>query len=317
MSKNVKNSRVIRVGVLGALSMAVLSGCQSTGNQVVSEPEPYQGGTTQTEETSLLRYSNTVNIEVAYDKDKFPNGDLWYQMSNEFNLSDPVSFEFPLVQMLDCGEDDNALNTQKGTLTITKAESPDKKWATTVHGYVSSNEFDVSKCTATVEFLVKDTSRKKGLIRLIAEGPYQKPAYSIEFTDIVYPKLKAMKTDVFVDRYAAMVEQKKNEQLADWHEQELGEIAVAIAGIEVCMEKGTYFLPPNRQAKKVINDWQSYAQNDIYSKVDGKHYWDKSVYQKRRQSAMNMLRYSWEHDYMNFANTCASLRNVVDSQANK
>ncbi|HFQ5204664.1 TPA: hypothetical protein ACGWRI_003221, partial [Vibrio vulnificus] len=59
------------------------------------------------------------------------------------------------------------------------------------------------------------------------------------------------------------------------------------------------------------------AQNDIYSKVDGKHYWDKSVYQKRRQSAMNMLRYSWEHDYMNFANTCASLRNVVDSQANK
>ncbi|HBN6176820.1 TPA: hypothetical protein L3V69_001429 [Vibrio parahaemolyticus] len=317
MSKVVNKSQFKRASVLSALSMVMLAGCQSTGNQVVSEPEPYRGGMTQTEETNLLRYRNTVNIEVAYDKDKFPNGDLWYQMSKEFKLSEPVSFEYPLTQMLDCGDDDNALNNQKGTLTITKAESTEKNWATTVHGYVSSDEFDVSKCTATVEFLVKDTSRKKGLIQLIAEGPHQKPAYGTGFATIAFPKLQAMKTEAFVKRYADTVQQKKQAQLADWHEKELADTAFAIAGVEVCMEKGTYFFPPNRQAKKVINDWQSYAKNDIRSKVDGKHYYDKSVYQQRRQAALKLLRYSWENDYLSFSNMCASLRNAVDSHTNK
>lgn len=120
MSKNVK------LGVVSALSMAVLVGCQSTGSQSTAQPESYSGEMTRTEETNLLRYRDTVDIEVNWGISKFPDGNKWSQMSKGFKLSEPLSFEFPLTQILDCGERNNGLNTQKGTLTLTKVESPEK-----------------------------------------------------------------------------------------------------------------------------------------------------------------------------------------------
>ncbi len=288
MSKNVKNSRVIRVGVLGALSMAVLTGCQSTGNQAET-----LGIATKTETADLLPESRNKGwLEVA--------------------ISEPIQFEVPLEDTVSCGIFDTSTKGKKGTLYITKVESFIEYGVqkSKILGYVSSNELDISKCSPYFE-----TYPIVGSVKVKTTDTY---------SNNVLPKLveltkeqRELKKSAKEAADKAAIEQSKQEQLANWHKQELGEIAVAIAGIEVCMEKGTYFLPPNRQAKKVINDWLSYAQNDIYSKVDGKHYWDKSVYQKRRQSAMNMLRYSWEHDYVNFMDACASLRNVVDSQANK
>ncbi|ELN6869668.1 hypothetical protein RZY50_003133 [Vibrio parahaemolyticus] len=316
MSKNVKNSRVIRVSVLGALSMAVLTGCQSTGNQSTSQAEPYSGEMTRTEETNLLRYRDTIDIRINWDINKFPDGSKWGEMSKEFNLSEPLSFEFPLTQMLDCGERNNSLNTQKGTLTITKAASVEESSATTVHGYVTSDEFDVSKCIATVEFMVKDTSRKKGLIRLIAEGPYQKAAYGTGFARTAYPKLEKMKEEVLVERYNAIIEEQKQEKLANWHVQELTDTAQAIGMIEVCMEKGIYLFPNDRRAKRLINESESYAKNDIHSKVTGKHYWDSSVYKKQRRVGLIAARGMWEHSFLEFSNICAAFRNAADSVAN-
>ncbi|EGQ7682490.1 hypothetical protein ABVY47_003097 [Vibrio parahaemolyticus] len=309
-------SKKVKLGVVSALSVAVLTGCQSTGSQSTAQPEPYSGEMTRTEETNLLRYRDTVDIKINWDINKFPDGNKWSQMSKGFKLSEPLSFEFPLTQILDCGERNNGLNTQKGTLTITKAESVEKSSATRVHGYVTSDEFDVSECSATVEFMVKDTSRKKGLISLIAEGPDQKPAYGTGFARIVYPKLKEMKEEVLAERYNAVIQGQKQEKLASWHVQELTDTAQAIGMIEVCMEKGTYFLPNDRRAKRLINESESYAKNDIHSKVTGKHYWDSSVYKKQRRVGLIAARDMWEHSYLEFSNMCAAFRNAADSVAN-
>ncbi|EHH2551020.1 hypothetical protein J7077_002140 [Vibrio parahaemolyticus] len=309
-------SKKVKLGVVSALSVAVLAGCQSTGNQSTPQPEPYSGEMTRTEETNLLRYRDTVNIRVKNDTNKFPDGRIWTEMSKEINLTESLSFEFPLTQMLDCGERNNALNTQKGTLTLTKVESPEKNWTTTVHGYVSSNEFDVSGCTATVEFMVKDTSRKKGLIRLIAEGPYQKPAYGTGFAQTVYPKLKEIKEEVLVERYNAILQEQEQEKLVNWHIRELTDISQVIGMVEVCAEKGTYFSSYDRRTKKYLKKLNSYAKNDIHSKVTGKHYWDSSVYKQQRRVGLIAARGMWEHSYLEFSNLCATYRNLADSSVN-
>ncbi|EIZ1338117.1 hypothetical protein MOS06_002177 [Vibrio parahaemolyticus] len=52
MSKNVK------LGVVSALSVAVLAGCQSTGQ--------HNGEMTQTPETNLMYYSKQINLPIGY-----------------------------------------------------------------------------------------------------------------------------------------------------------------------------------------------------------------------------------------------------------
>ncbi|TOI29412.1 hypothetical protein CGI63_22355, partial [Vibrio parahaemolyticus] len=60
-------SKKVKLGVVSALSVAVLTGCQSTGSQSTAQPEPYSGEMTRTEETNLLRYRDTVDIKINWD----------------------------------------------------------------------------------------------------------------------------------------------------------------------------------------------------------------------------------------------------------
>ncbi|MGR1189289.1 hypothetical protein ACUVHH_16735 [Vibrio parahaemolyticus] len=291
MSKVVNKSQFKRASVLSALSIVMLSGCQSTGIQ--SQQADSLGIVTKTEMANLLPESRNKE---------------WLQVA----ISEPIQFEVPLEDTVSCGIFDTSTKGKKGTLHITKVESFIEHGVekSKILGFVSSDELDISKCYPYFE-----TYPIVGSVKVKRTATY---------SNTVLPELvKLTKEQRELKKKAkeaadkAAVEKQKQAQLANWHEKELADTAFAIAGVEVCMEKGTYFFPPNRQAKKVLNDWQSYAKNDIHSKVDGKHYYDKSVYQQRRQAALKLLRYSWENDYLSFSNMCASLRNAVDSQTNK
>ncbi|EGQ8261786.1 TPA: hypothetical protein ACMDXH_003367 [Vibrio parahaemolyticus] len=283
-------SKKVKLGVVSALSVAVLAGCQSTGNQ-----------TQQVEKLKVATKTEAVELFKA---------DTYEYLSVE--IDEPIQFEVPLDDTVDCGLFDSKTKGKKGTFNITKVESIAKnhgRYGNEIVGYVSSDELDVTEC------------RPYGVTYHLTTP---KVRVTKTFSDTVLPKLVELTREQIELKHKAeeaakkaAVEKEKQDQLANWHKKELSDTAFAIGGIEVCMEKGTYFLPTDRRAKKVIDDWKSYARNDIYSKVDGKHYWDKSVYQQRRQAALALLRNSWENDYLSFSNMCASLRNVVDSETNK
>lgn len=290
MSKNINKS----VSVLGVLSVAVLAGCQTTSEQ--NQAVEKLNVVTKTEVTELLPESNSSE---------------WGRRWISVEIDDPILFEVSLDDTLRCGLFDSKTKGKTGTLHVAKAESFVQygQEKTRILGYVSSDELDVSECRPYLEtyhvFVPKTRLTKT-------------------FSDTVLPKLieltreqGKLKQKAEEASKKAAIEKEKQDQLANWHKNELSDMAFSIVGIEVCMEKGTYFLPTDRRAKKVINDWKSYARNDIYSKVDGKHYWDESFYQQRRQSAFTMVRSVWENDYLSFSNACASLRNVVDSETNK
>ncbi|EIA1588409.1 hypothetical protein K6837_002303 [Vibrio parahaemolyticus] len=283
-------SKKVKLGVVSALSVAVLTGCQSTGNQ--TQPVEKLNIATKTKTVELFKAETYEYLSVEIDE--------------------PIEFEVPLDDTVNCGLFDSKTKGKKGTFNITKVESIAKnygRYGNEIVGYVSSDELDVTECRPYVvtyhltvpKVRVTKTFSDTILPKLVELG--------IEQQDLKHRAEEAAKK--------AEIEKEKQEQLANWHKQELSDTAFAIGGIEVCMEKGTYFLSTDRRAKKVINDWKSYARNDIHSKVDGKHYWDKSVYQQRRQEALTMLRSVWENDYLSFSNACASLRNVVDSETNK
>ncbi|ELB2198358.1 hypothetical protein QNZ97_002916 [Vibrio parahaemolyticus] len=283
-------SKKVKLGVVSALSVAVLAGCQSTGNQ-----------TQQVEKLKVATKTEAVELFKA---------DTYEYLSVE--IDEPIQFEVPLDDTVDCGLFDSKTKGKKGTFNITKVESIAKnhgRYGNEIVGYVSSDELDVTECRPYVVTYHLTTPKVR---------------VTKTFSDTVLPKLVELTREQIELKHKAeeaakkaAVEKEKQDQLANWHKKELSDTAFAIGGIEVCMEKGTYFLPTDRRAKKVIDDWNSYARNDIYSKVDGKHYWDKSVYQQRRQAALALLRNSWENDYLSFSNMCASLRNVVDSETNK
>ncbi|EIZ1551035.1 hypothetical protein MOU90_003684 [Vibrio parahaemolyticus] len=287
-------SKKVKLGVVSALSVAVLTGCQSTGNQ--TQPVEKLNVATKTETVELVPESSNMTL-----------GQRWLSV----DIDDPIQFDVLLDDTVNCGLFDSKTKGKSGTLHLTKVESFVQygREKTRILGYVSSDELDVSECSPYLETYHLTVPKVR---------------VTKTFSDTVLPKLVELRSEQQeLKRKAeeaakkAAIEKEKQEKLANWHKQELGDTAFAIGGIEVCMEKGTYFLPTDRRAKKVIDDWKSYARNDIYSKVDGKHYWDKSVYQKRRQSALTMLRSVWENDYLSFSNACASLRNVVDSETNK
>lgn len=287
-------SKKVKLGVVSALSVAVLAGCQSTGNQ--TQPVEKLNVATKTKTVELLPEST----EMAW-------GRRWLSV----DIDEPIQFDVLLDDTVSCGLFDSKTKGKTGTLHLTKVESFVQygQGKSRILGYVSSDELDVSECRPYLE-----------TYHLIVP----KVRVTKTFSNTVLPKLielrseqQDLKKKAEEEAKKAAVEKEKQDQLANWHKQELSDTAFAIAGIEVCMEKGTYFLPTDRRAKKIINDWTSYARNDIYSKVDGKHYWDKSVYQQRRQEALTMLRSVWENDYLSFSNACASLRNVVDSETNK
>ncbi|EGQ7791693.1 hypothetical protein I6Z01_000113 [Vibrio parahaemolyticus] len=287
-------SKEMKLGVVSALSVAVLAGCQSTGNQ-----------TQQVEKLNVATKTGTVELLPESTNNEW--GRRWLSVE----IDEPIQFEVSLDDTVSCGLFDSKTKGKTGTLNITKAESFMQygRAKSRILGYVSSDELDVSECRPYLE-----------TYHLIVP----KIRLTKTFSDTVLPKLieltreqQELKLKAEEASKKATIEKEKQDQLANWHKKELSDTAFAIGGIEVCMEKGTYFLSTDRRANKVIDDWKSYARNDIHSKVDGKHYWDKSVYQQRRQAALALLRNSWENDYLSFANMCASLRNVVDSETNK
>ncbi|WP_133151871.1 hypothetical protein [Vibrio lentus] len=304
--------------VLGAFSLLVLAGCQST--KVESPlPETYKGGVTQTIEADLLRYSKFLRLEmyathIPTIKDYY----IWdSKMKKQFTLSEPMPFELPLVDIVDCGASNTHLNGKKGTLILTEAQSQINVWDISAKGYVSSNEFDVSQCQATLEFMVDDHNKRKGLIAKMIEGPDKVRKYSTSFNNTVLPKIRSIRKEALVKEYNDVVQQANQKSVENWHVNELSDTAKGIATIKVCMEKGTYFLPTDKRAQKVIRDAESYVRNDIRSKVTNKHYYDKAEYQQAYQKGLNMARYLWQHDYVAFSEVCAVSRNAVDQETNK
>lgn len=280
MSKVVNKSQFKRARVLSALSMVVLAGCQTTGQ--------YTGGLTKTNEVNLLPYSTHIRYSFNYD--------------------DELNFELPLADITDCptGWSGNLLEGKTGTLTITKIE---KDFTSNVrgfmYGYVSSDQYDVSKCRASVEF---------------KESEYKRAYSSKSYINVVIPKLKELQEQSVKAEKEAELEQLKKLEAEDrktWHVRELTNTAKGVAMIKVCMEKGTYFLSIDKGAQKVIRDSESYARNDIHSKVTNKHYFDKTAYQNAYQQELKVSRLLWKHDYLTFSEQCATMRNIVDSYINQ
>ncbi|HCH3386243.1 TPA: hypothetical protein NKU35_003993 [Vibrio parahaemolyticus] len=278
--------------VVLAISVLFTVGCQSTKSQKTA----YLGGMTQTSESNLLRYSNMSNIGVEWDENKFQDIDVWKRLTRNFSLSEPISFDLPLYNILDCGKDDKYLDGLRGTLTVSKAESTSNSWSTSIHGYVSSDQFDVSNCRATVEFL-------SGNEVLVGNGFYDK----------VVPEIAKQKSIAMEQKYY------QAKQVADenWHVERLASAAEGIATIKVCMEKGTYFLANDKRAMAVISDAESHAKNKIHSKVTGKHYWDEQVYKVGYSDGLKKARNLWLNDYYTFSEQCAVFRNRVDALTNK
>lgn len=285
MSKNVKNSRVIRVGVLGALSMAVLSGCQSTGQ--------HTGGLTKTGEVNLMQYTTHTSYGVDHDEE--------------------ISFELPLADIVECPMGWSELVNGKpfegktGTLTITKVEKDMHSLIGEgfIYGYVSTDQYDVSKCRATIQF---------------RESEYKRPYVSKSYLNVIAPRLKELtqqSKDAEAKANLERIKQLEAKANETWHIRELNNTAKGIAMIKVCMEKGTYFLSIDKGAQKVIRDSESYARNDIRSKVSNKHYFDEAAYKTAYQKEMQTSRFLWEHDYVAFTEQCATMRNIVDSYINQ
>lgn len=284
---SVKNTGSIAL----AISVLLTVGCQSTGGMM-----------TQTEEIELVR----MGLDTGYTDS---NGVFWSEsISREFHLSEPLSFNMPLSHIAECGLFSGFLKGKQGILTVTQVDSVNSNSDTVViKGYASSDEYDISGCTAAVRFR--------------ADGSKTVFNLSNSFKYDVLPKLKALKVAEMEKRQQVALGKQRQEldskYKANWHINELADTAEGIATIKVCMEKGVYFLPGDKKAKQVISSAESYAKNDIKSKVDGKHYWDKAAYEKAYQGGLNKARYHWQNDFLTFSDQCAALRNGVDALTNK
>ncbi|EGQ9353244.1 TPA: hypothetical protein GRI77_19785 [Vibrio parahaemolyticus] len=291
MSKNVK------LGVVSALSVAVLAGCQSTGQ--------HNGEMTQTPETNLMYYSKQINLPIGYTDNE---GYFWDKNLNKgFHLAKPLSFEVPLSEVVGCGAFSSIPKTAMGTLVITKVDSVSSNSdGAVIHGYVSSDALDISKCVAAVEYKSSSSAQ---------------PQLERSVKQTVLPKLTSMKVDELSNRQRIARDSKNKESVEqeklNWHINELNNTAKGIAMIKVCMEKGTYFLSIDKGAQKVIRDSESYARNDIRSKVTNKHYFNETAYRNAYQQEMQTSRFLWENDYLAFSEQCATMRNVVDSYINQ
>lgn len=298
MSKVVNKSQFKRASVLSALSMVMLAGCQSTGQQ-------HTGETTRTPETNLMYYSKQIHLPIGYtDNDEY----FWDQnLDKEFHLSKPLSFEVPLGEVVGCGAFSYIPKTAMGTLVITKVDSVSNTSDNAViQGYVTTDAYDISECIAAVEF--KSSSKAK-------------PELERGFKYTVLPKLTSLKVDELSDRQRLARDSRKQQRAEhekeNWHVNELTNTAKGVAMIKVCMEKGTYFLSIDKGAQKVIRDSESYARNDIHSKVTNKHYFDKTLYQNAYQQELKVSRLLWKNDYLAFTEQCATMRNIVDSYINQ
>lgn len=285
MSQNINKSQVRRASVLGALSIVLLAGCQSTGQ--------YAGGLTKTDEVNLMQYSTHTGYGVDHDE--------------------KMSFELPLADIVECPMSWSELVNGKsfegktGTLTITKVEKDMRSLIGkgSIYGYVSTDQYDLSKCIATIEF---------------RESEEKIPYVSKSYLNVIVPRLKELTQQSKNAEEKANLERiKQLEAKANetWHIRELDNTAKGIAMIKVCMEKGTYFLSIDKGAQKVIRDSESYARNDIRAKVTNKHYFDETAYKAAYQKEMQTSRLFWEHDYMAFTEQCATMRNIVDSYTNQ
>ncbi|HAV1389175.1 TPA: hypothetical protein JG815_003450 [Vibrio parahaemolyticus] len=291
-------SKEIKLGLVSALSVAVLAGCQSAGQQ-------HTGETTRTPETNLMYYSKQIHLPIGYtDNDEY----FWDKnLDKEFHLSKPLSFELPLGEVVGCGAFSYIPKTATGTLVITKVDSVSNTSDNAViQGYVTTDAYDISECIAAVEF--KSSSNAQ-------------PELERDFKRTVLPKLTSLKVDELSNRQR-IARDSRNQDLAErekanWHVDELTNTAKGIAMIKVCMEKGTYFLSIDKGAQKVIRDSESYARNDIRSKVTNKHYFNETAYKTAYQKEMQTSRFLWEHDYVAFTEQCATMRNIVDSYINQ
>lgn len=298
MSKAVNKLQFKRVSVLSGLSMVMLAGCQSTGLL-------YTGETTRTPETNLMYYSKQIHLPIGYtDNEEY----FWDQnLDKEFHLSKPLSFELPLGEVVGCGAFSYVPKTATGTLVITKVDSVSNTSDNAViHGYVTTDAYDISECIAAVEFKSSSSAQ---------------PELERGFKRTVLPKLTSLKVDELSNRQR-IVRDSRNQDLAErekanWHVNELTNTAKGIAMIKVCMEKGTYFLSIDKGAQKFIRASESYARNDIRSKATNKHYFDKAAYQSAYQQEMKVSRFLWENDYLAFTEQCATMRNTVDSSTNQ
>ncbi|MBS9919998.1 hypothetical protein [Vibrio alginolyticus] len=308
-------SKKVKLGVVSALSVAVLVGCQTTSEQIQAPPE-YRGGVSQTSDVNLLRYSDTVKISV-YQVDGVDDYSFWEDVSKAFSLTQPIFFDLPLTEVVDCSHYNQFLDGKYGKLVITNIDNLDTDvHRLTLKGHVTTEQFDISQCQATLEFIVDDYS-KKGLISKIVKNADKVREYSPQFDSLIVPEIKALKEQAILSEYKKVADERKLRKLSSWHINELSDTAQGIATIKVCMEKGTFFLPGDKRAKKVLRESESYVKNDIKSKIDGKHYWDQQSYNQAHQKGLNTARYLWQHDYLTFSNQCAAMRNMVDSITNK
>ncbi|MBY8060938.1 hypothetical protein KW465_15055 [Vibrio fluvialis] len=298
MSKAVNKLQFKRVSVLSALSMVMLAGCQSTGQQ-------HTGETTRTPETNLMYYSKQIHLPIGYtDNEEY----FWDQnLDKEFHLSKPLSFELPLGEVVGCGAFSYVPKTATGTLVITKVDSVSNTSDNVViHGYVTTDAYDISECIAAVEFKSSSSAQ---------------PELERGFKSTVFPKLTSLKVDELSNRQRIARDAKKQDlverEKTNWHVSELTNTAKGIAMIKVCMEKGTYFLSIDKGAQRFIHASESYARNDIRSKATNKHYFDKAAYQSAYQQEMKVSRFLWENDYLAFTEQCATMRNTVDSYINQ
>ncbi|MFW9670318.1 hypothetical protein [Vibrio parahaemolyticus] len=290
----------VKLGVVSALSvavLAVLAGCQSTGQ--------HNGEMTQTPESNLMYYSKQIHLPIGYtDNDEY----FWEKnLDKEFHLSKPLSFELPLSEVVGCGAFSSIPKTAMGTLVITKVDSVSNTSDNAViQGYVTTDAVDISKCVAAVEYKSSSSAQ---------------PQLERSVKQTVLPKLTSMKVDELSNRQRIARDSKNKESVEqeklNWHINELNNTAKGIAMIKVCMEKGTYFLSIDKGAQKVIRDSESYARNDIRSKVTNKHYFNETAYRNAYQQEMQTSRFLWENDYLAFSEQCATMRNVVDSYINQ
>lgn len=284
---SVKNTGSVAI----AISVLLTVGCQSTGGMM-----------TKTEEIELVK----MGLDAGYTDS---NGVFWDEgISREFHLSESLSFNLPLSHIAECGLFSGFLKGKQGRLTITQVDSVNSNSDTVViKGYASSDEYDISGCIAAVSFR--------------ADGSKTVFNLSNSFKYDVLPKLKDLKVAEMEKRQQVALGKQRQEldskYKANWHRNELADTAEGIATIKVCMEKGVYFLPGDKRTQKVLRESESYARNDIKSKVDGKHYWDQQAYAQAHQKGLNKARYLWQHDYLTFSNQCAAMRNTVDSLTNK
>ncbi|PKH60390.1 hypothetical protein CXF83_21785 [Shewanella sp. Choline-02u-19] len=273
------------------VSTLLLSGCQLSAQQQRGGDDLLLNQVTRTK---------TVNLTPKYDE----------RMGFNFIINDPLQFDLPLSDIVYCGLFGESIEGKRGTLYISKVESSGGgvRRQNNVYGYVESNQMDISKCRATVEYQGVFKNSVK-----ISEG------YSSE----VLPKFREL-ISFHKDLTLQNKERKRQQaiiksdekQKASWHIRELNNTAQGIATIQVCMEKGTFFLSSDKRAKQAVKESESYARNDIRSKVDGKHYWNQKAYKQAHQKGLNLSRYLWLHDYLTFSNQCAAMRNLVDSVTN-